>query len=106
MRAKRNGVSHWQRMEWQQSLWFCDTLFRSKISFVLVCAIRGSFFFLKFIAGKTNHERPLLRRAAMAFATVAPAPTAPLMVGASGFDTSPTAKTFSMFASCVLDTVT
>lgn len=38
--------------------------------------------------------------AAITFAAVAPAPHAPLMVGASGLETSPTAKTFPTLVSC------
>src|ERR671938_367227 len=38
--------------------------------------------------------------AAITFAAVAPAPTAPLIVGASGLETSPTAKTLPTLVSC------
>src|SRR5690242_820454 len=44
-------------------------------------------------------------RAAITFAAVAPAPAALLIVGASGFETSPTAKTIGTLVSCVLLTL-
>ena len=39
-------------------------------------------------------------RAAIIFAAVAPAPVAPLIVGALGFETSPTANTIGTLVSC------
>ena len=42
----------------------------------------------------------------MTLAAVAPAPAAPLTVGASGFETSPTAKTISALVSCMALTTT
>src|SRR6185295_19853830 len=39
-------------------------------------------------------------RLAITFAAVAPAPVAPLIVGAKGFDTSPTPNTIGTFVSC------
>src|SRR5205085_7551554 len=47
---------------------------------------------------------PLLMRAAITFAAVAPAPTAPAMVGASGLATSPMAKTPVTLVSCAFVT--
>src|SRR5215470_17052465 len=41
-----------------------------------------------------------LSRLAITFAAVAPAPVALLIVGATGFETSPTAKTIGTFVSC------
>ncbi len=45
-----------------------------------------------------------LNRLAITFAAVAPAPVAPLIVGATGFETSPTANTIGTFVSCWLFT--
>src|SRR5437763_13061234 len=46
------------------------------------------------------------RREAITFAAVAPAPTAPAIVGASGFATSPIAKTLATLVSCCEPTIT
>src|SRR5207244_12080632 len=43
--------------------------------------------------------RSLFKRAAITFAAVAPAPVAPLIVGASGWETSPIAKTLGALVS-------
>ena len=43
---------------------------------------------------------------AITFAAVAPPPTAPAIVGASGFATSPIAKTFTTLVSCCEPTIT
>src|ERR1051325_3917755 len=57
------------------------------------------------ISGFKFGHRPALNRAAITFAAVAPAPVALLIVGASGFETSPTANTIGTFVSCVLFTL-
>jgi hypothetical protein len=48
----------------------------------------------------TIQRVPAVNRAAITFATVAPAPVALLIVGESGFETSPIAKTNGTFVSC------
>jgi len=53
-----------------------------------------------------NGRHHLTSRAAITFAAVAPPPTAPAIVGASGFATSPTANTFATLVSCWEPTIT
>src|SRR5688500_17016299 len=50
--------------------------------------------------------RPIVKRAAITLAAVAPPPAAPLMVGASGFETSPIANANGTFVSWLLSTTT
>src|SRR5688572_18217296 len=52
----------------------------------------------------SSHYDLRLNRAAITFAAVAPAPVAPLIVGAIGFETSPIANTIGTLVSCSLFT--
>ena len=60
----------------------------------------------KALTGQRTPKIYRFNRDAITFVAVAPAPTAPLIVGASGFATSPTAKTFSTLVSCTASTIT